>query len=138
MLEIKEEPNYDVKMEHTNKNLDELIYQKELHLISVETQKKNGDYNIPDSPSVKAFQEFIYLYLHILFLLFIIIVCIMIPGLISIFYLVICFYYLIKSQNIYLGLKYGYPKQIKKLKFRQRYTNRLRLSFHHRFKNTAF
>ena len=39
----------------------------------------------------------------------------MIPGLIAIFYLIICFYYLINSHKIYLGLKYGYPKQIKKL-----------------------
>ena len=39
----------------------------------------------------------------------------MIPGVISIFFLVICFYYFINSDKIYLGLKYGYPKQIKKL-----------------------
>ena len=39
----------------------------------------------------------------------------MITGLISILYLVVCFYYLINSHKICLGVKYGYPKQIKKL-----------------------
>ena len=77
--------------------------------------KKEGNEKIPDSSFVKSFQEFTYLYLHILFLLAIILICIMITGIISIFYLLICFYYLINSHKIYLGMKYGYPKQIKKL-----------------------
>ena len=62
-----------------------------------------------------GFQEFIYLYLHIFILLSIIVISVMITGLISIFYLSICVYYFINSQKIYLGIKYGYPKQIKKL-----------------------
>ena len=115
MLEIKERPDCNPKMKLTNKNLDQLLWGKAYYYKSLEYKKKNGDNNIPDSDFIKAFQEFIYLYLHIFFLFFIIIVSIMIPGLISIFYLLICFYYLIHSHYIYLGLKYGYPKQIKKL-----------------------
>ena len=52
--------------------------------------KKEGNEKIPDSSFVKSFQEFTYLYLHILFLLAIILICIMITGIISIFYLLIC------------------------------------------------
>jgi hypothetical protein len=82
MIEIKEGPDYDLKMEHTNKNLDELLINKIEEYKSIEYKKKAGDYDIPDSDFIKAFQEFIYLYLHIFFLFFIIIVSIMIPGLI--------------------------------------------------------
>ena len=115
MLEIKEDPEVELKMKYRNHTYEYLIYKKVEILKLCEIMKKNGDYSIPDPDYVKVLQEFIYIYLHIFFLFFIIIISIMIPGLISIFYLVICFYYLINSHKIYIGVKYGYPKQIKKL-----------------------
>ena len=78
-----------------------------------ERMKKQGRDFVPDSDFIRKFQEFIYLYLHIFILFGIILISIMITGLISMFYLIICLYYLINSQKIYLGVKYGYPKQIK-------------------------
>ena len=39
----------------------------------------------------------------------------MITGLLSIFYIIICFLYLINSDKIYLGRIYGYPQAIKRL-----------------------
>ena len=94
---------------------EKLILRKNNYFRFRERMKKEGRDNVPDSDFVKSFQEFIYLYLHIFILLAIIIISLMITGLISIFYLTICFYYLINSQRIYLGMKYGYPKQIKKI-----------------------
>ena len=92
-----------------------MIYRKTINFMVEENNKKNGNSFVPDPDYIKDIQEFIYIYLHIFFLLFIIIISIMIPGVISIFYLLICFYYFINSDKIYYGLKYGYPKQIKKL-----------------------
>ena len=40
IIEIKEKPDYNVKMEHTNRNLDELLMNKAYHNIDVEEKKK--------------------------------------------------------------------------------------------------
>ena len=114
-LEIKEQPSINTEMICTNKTVDYLIFKKVKNSMIKEQKIKDGDNNIPDSDFAKAFQEFIYLYLHIIFLFFIIIIAFTINGIISIFYLIICFYYLINAHKIYLGLKYGYPKKIKRL-----------------------
>ena len=111
----KEDSNFEPKMSFTNDTFDMLIYGKVKVLKEIEERQKKNKNCIPDSDFIKGFQEFIYLYLHIFFLFFIIMISMVIPGLISTFYLIICFYYLINSHKIYLGLKYGYPKQIKKL-----------------------
>ena len=97
------------------KEYEKLILRKNRYYQFREKMKREGRDNVPDSEFIRAFQEFSYLYLHIFILLAIIIISVVIPGLISIFYLSICFYYLINSQKIFLGLKYGYPKQIKRL-----------------------
>ena len=102
------EPEEKLKLKCTDNTLDTLVFFK-LELKSSELK----DNKVPDSEFTKSLQEFVYLYLHIFFLFFIIIISIMVIGLISIFYLLISFIYLINSHKIYLGLKYGYPKQIK-------------------------
>ena len=92
-----------------------MIDWRDIYFKIRERMRKQGRDSVPDSTFIMGFQEFIYLYLHIFILLSIIVISVMITGLISIFYLSICVYYFINSQKIYLGIKYGYPKQIKKL-----------------------
>ena len=106
----EKKPDLNLELKNSGKTLDTLVYFKEeIKLVEFEDNK------IPDSEFTKSFQEFIYLYLHIFFLFFIIIISIMVSGLISIFYLIISFVFLVNSHKIYLGIKYSYPKQIKKL-----------------------
>ena len=113
---IKEEKSMPApNFKPNSTEVEKLIIKKNNYFQFRERMKREGRDNVPDSDFIRAFQEFIYLYLHIFILLLIIIISLMITGLISIFYLSICFYYLLNSQKIYLGLKYGYPKQIKKL-----------------------
>ena len=97
------------------KEYEKLIDWRDIYFKIRERMRKQGRDSVPDSTFIMGFQEFIYLYLHIFILLSIIVISVMITGLISIFYLSICVYYFINSQKIYLGIKYGYPKQIKKL-----------------------
>ena len=115
MIQIEKKLVININMEPINQTYDIMIYYKTINFALEEINKKNGNSFVPDPDYIKDIQEFIYIYLHIFFLLFIIIISIMIPGVISIFYLLICFYYFINSDKIYYGLKYGYPKQIKKL-----------------------
>ena len=110
---INEEKN-DILMTN-NEELNKLISYKVNSYKNREKSRKEGTDNIPDSDFVKSFTEIIYLYLHILILLLIIIVSLMITGLLSIFYIIICFLYLINSDKIYLGRIYGYPQAIKRL-----------------------
>ena len=102
------EPKTKLELKCTDNTLDTLVYFKaEIKMSELKDDK------VPDSEFTKSIQEFVYLYLHIFFLFLIIIISIMVIGLISIFYLLVSFVYLINSHKIYLGLKYGYPKQIK-------------------------
>ena len=110
---INEEKN-DILMTN-NEELNKLISYKVNYYKMREKSRKEGTDNIPDSNFVKSFTEILYLYLHIFILLLIIIVSLMITGLLSIFYIIICFLYLINSDKIYLGRIYGYPQAIKRL-----------------------
>ena len=60
-------------------------------------------------------QEILFMYMHFFLLIFIIITSIMIAGLVSIVYISISFYYLIKSDALFLGTKYTYPIILKKV-----------------------
>ena len=95
--------------------LNKLILYKSNYFKMREKNRREGTNNLPQSSFVISFQEIIYLYLHILILFLIIIISLMITGLISIFYIVICFYYLINGDKICLGQVYGYPLGIKKI-----------------------
>ena len=59
--------------------------------------------------------QFTYLSIHNIILIVIIIVSMMISGLISVYYILFSFYFLITSTRLYLGNKYYYPKAIKKI-----------------------
>ena len=101
---------------HTeNEELNKLIIYKIDYYKRREINRREGTDIIPESHFVKSFHEVFYLYLHCFILLFVIIISLMITGMISIFYIIICFFYLINADKIYLGEKYGYPIAIKKL-----------------------
>ena len=100
----------------TNPVLKELIIKRLMYKQMrerLEKEKKTPFKPIPNYLSM--IREILYLNFHCLILIFIILVSIMIAGLLSIFYVSICLYFLIKSDSIYLGKKYYYPKAIKKL-----------------------
>ena len=79
----------------------------------MEKEKKTPFKRIPNYLSM--IREILYLNFHCLILIFIILLSIMIAGLLSLFYVSVCIYFLIRSDSIYLGKKYYYPKAIKKL-----------------------
>ena len=58
-------------------------------------------------------QKALYLYFHCFILILIIMLSMMTPGFLSAIYFGICFYYLIKSDCLYLGQEYYYPKAVK-------------------------
>ena len=97
-----------------NPILKELIefrmYEKEF-LNNVE-QRKKGKYK-PLPSQLLVLQQIIYLYFHCFLLILIIVLSMMTAGVLSAIYFSICFYYLIKSDSIYLGQEYSYPKAIK-------------------------
>ena len=98
-----------------NEEINKLILYKTDYYKKREKNRREGTDNIPESNFVKSFQEIIYLYLHCFILLFVIIIALMITGMLSIFYIIVCFYYLLNADKIFLGQIYGYPVAIKKL-----------------------
>ena len=99
-----------------NPILKELIeyrmYEKE-YLDKVERRKK-GTYK-PLPRYLLILQQILYLYFHCFLLILIIMLSIMTAGVLSAIYFAMCFYYLIKSDCIYLGQEYSYPKAIKNI-----------------------
>ena len=75
-------------------------------------EKRKGKYK-PLPQHLLALEQIIYLYFHCFLLILIIILSMMTTGVVSAIYFGICFYYLIKSDSIYLGQEYSYPKAIK-------------------------
>ena len=98
-----------------NEGLNDVFARKKNFYRMRERNRREGTENIPESDFIKGLQEILYLYLHCFILLLIIIISLMITGMISIFYIIICFYYLINADKIFLGQIYGYPVSIKKL-----------------------
>ena len=99
-----------------NPTLKEVIYFRMINkeLRKIMEKKTNSQYK--QYPAyLLAIQEILFMYLHFFLLIFIIITSIMIAGLISIVYISISFYYLIKSDALFLGTKYTYPIVLKKV-----------------------
>ena len=127
-LKEEEEPQTEMKLAKNdqrnkfdfsgikNSTLKEVIYfrmlSKELRK-SMEEKTKTQYKQYPTY--ILVFQEILFMYMHFFLLVFIIITSIMIAGLISIVYISISFYYLIKSDSLFLGTKYTYPKILKKV-----------------------
>ena len=95
---------------------------KNLMKLRLETKKlkksledKNTSQYKPIPNYILVFQEILYMHFHCFILIFIILTSIMLAGPLSIFYVAISFYYLIKSDSLFLGTKYSYPKMLKKL-----------------------
>ena len=98
-----------------NPVLKELIeyrmYEKE-YLNNVEIREK-GKYK-PLPSYLLILQKVLYLYFHCFLLILIIMISIMTAGPISCVYFAVSFYYLMKSDCIFLGQEYSYPKAIKR------------------------
>ena len=93
----KDKPQINLELKISRSTLETLIYLKEEMKVTDRLNDK-----VPDSEFTKSVQEFVYLYLHIFFLFLIILIAIMIPGIFSMFYLLILFFYIINSHKIYL------------------------------------
>ena len=99
-----------------NSTLKEVIYFRMLSKELRKSMEKKTNTQYKQYPGyLLAFQEILFMYLHFFLLIFIIITSMMIAGLISIVYISISFYYLIKSDALFLGTKYTYPKILKKV-----------------------
>ena len=99
-----------------NSTLKEVIYFRMLSKELRKSMEKKTNTQYKQYPTIfLVFQEILFMYLHFFLLIFIIITSIMIAGLISIAYISISFYYLIKSDALFLGIKYTYPKVLKKV-----------------------
>ena len=99
-----------------NPTLKEVIYFRMLSKELRKSMEKKTNTQYKQYPTyLLVFQEILFMYLHFFLLIFIIITSIMIAGLISIVYISISFYYLIKSDALFLGTKYTYPKILKKV-----------------------
>ena len=59
-------------------------------------------------------QKLLYLYSHNFILIIIIMLSMMTAGFLSTIYFGVCFYYLLKSDCLYLGQEYNYPKAVKR------------------------
>ena len=114
-LEQMKDSDKDNTIKTNNEELNKLIVFKTNYYKIREKNRREGTDNIPESPFVKSFQEIVYLYMHCFILILVLAISLMITGMISIFYIVICFYFLINADKIYSGKIYGYPVAIKKL-----------------------
>ena len=90
--------------------IENRMYEKE-YLNTLEKRKK-GRYK-PLPRYLLVLQQILYLYFHCFLLILIVMVSMMTAGLLSTIYFGLCFYYLIKSDSIFLGQEYTYPKAIK-------------------------
>lgn len=98
--EIKESPLL-AALENSKK----MAKKKNLMLKSLEEKDENTFLN--------AFKKIIYLSLHNVILIIIMIISMMVSGLLSIFYISFSLIFLMKSNSMYVGDPYLYPKSIK-------------------------
>ena len=99
-----------------NSTLKDIIYFRMLNKELRKSMEKKTNSQYKQYPTyLLVIQEILFMYLHFVLLIFIIITSIMIAGLISIIYISISFHYLIKSDSLFLGVKYTYPKALKKV-----------------------
>ena len=99
-----------------NSTLKDIIYFRMLNKELRKSMEKKTNSQYKQYPAyLLVIQEILFMYLHFVLLIFIIITSIMIAGLISIIYISISFHYLIKSDALFLGIKYTYPKVLKKV-----------------------
>ena len=129
ILHLKEEEEQDVDnyskddqrnkfdfSEIKNPTLKEVIYFRMLSKELRKSMEKKTNTQYKQYPTyLLVLQEILFMYMHFFLLIFIIITSIMIAGLISIVYISISFYYLIKSDALFLGTKYTYPIILKKV-----------------------
>jgi len=86
------------------------MYEKEF--LNTMEKREKGKYK-PLPSYLLVLQKILYLYFHCFLLIIMIMLSLMTAGILSALYFVICFYYLIKSDSIFLGQEYTYPKAIK-------------------------
>ena len=99
-----------------NPTLKEVIYFRMLSKELRKSVEKKTNTQYKQYPKyLLVLQEILFMYMHFFLLIFIIITSIMTAGLVSIAYISISFYYLIKSDALFLGKKYTYPIILKKV-----------------------
>ena len=86
------------------------MYEKEF--LNTMEKREKGKYK-PLPSYLLVLQKIIYLYFHCFLLIIMIMLSLMTAGILSAGYFAMCFYYLIKSDSIFLGQEYTYPKAIK-------------------------
>ena len=98
-----------------NPVLKELIkYRMLLKDLRDNLEKKETKKYKPLPKFLIAFQKILYLYFHCFLLILMIMISMMTSGVLSTVYFGTCFYYLLKSDSLYLGQEYTYPKAIKR------------------------
>jgi len=109
---IKKKPNLNLN-EVKNPALKELIEYRMLVKDLKDNLEKNEKKTYKQLPKyITALQKILYLYFHCFLLILMIMISMMTAGILSTVYFGTCFYYLIKSDNIYLGEEFTYPKAI--------------------------
>ena len=99
-----------------NPALKELIeYRMLIKDIKDNMGKKETKKYKPLPKYIEVLQKIIYLHFHCFLLILMIMISMMTAGISSAIYFSVCFYYLVKSDSVYLGQEYSYPKAIKKI-----------------------
>ena len=108
-LNINNDNNINNKLNEDNNNKENIKQKEENKEEKMEKVKLKWSFIFGN------LIELLYLSFHNIILIIIIIISMMIPGLISLFYIIISLYFLLTSSRMYLGQKYYYPKAIKKI-----------------------
>ena len=116
ILDVKESnksttPNIIIENNKENDNNEEEQEEEEKKLDKSEKEK----IKIRWKNFFANFYQLFYLSLHNIILIIIIITSMMVPGLLSLFYIIFSLYFLITSDKMYLGKKYFYFKAVKKI-----------------------
>ena len=98
-----------------NPVLKELIEFRMLTKEYRDNIEKKAKKRYKDPPKfLSTIQKILYLYFHCFILILIIMISMMTTGFLSAIYFGVSFYYLMKSDCLYLGQEYTYPKAIKR------------------------
>ena len=85
------------------------------NILQLNNNKKEVKKNITKDFFVRLHEYILYLSFHIVILVIILLISMMIYGIISALYILLCLYFLYNSKAIYQGKKYNYPILIKKI-----------------------
>ena len=128
-VELKEIKNKNVSVNYNRPNNNFIISKdsialddQESPLVSALNKAKNLNYtkkNINNesnnSQLLDIIKKLIYLSSHTVIIIIIMVISMLVPGLLSVFYIIFSLFFLMKSNAMYIGIPYYYPKSIKSL-----------------------